>query len=505
MVVCLATQHRASQFIPLALLYLKAALVERGGCRPEDVAIAEFDRDATVDTIVEAVLATAPDIVGLSCYVWNITNLLAAARAIKSRRPATRIVLGGPEVGPVAEDVLRRNPFIDVIVKSEGELPLLQIVTASEVRSAALQGCPSSAVLQGCPSSAALQGCPGICFRDGDAIVDTGEAPLLKDVNELPSPHLHRYGDLGKRVICLETQRGCVFRCSFCFYNKDFALRNRRFDLDRVKEEIAYWLEQDVLEIYLMDPVFNLNAARTKEICRFIAAHNRRRVRFHAEIWAEFVDEEMASLMRDAHFEFLEVGLQTTDTTALATVERRLKLQKFIDGMSWLKQYGLPHELQLIYGLPGETRASFARSLDFAMSLDPHELAVFPLMVLPGTELWRNAAALQLTFDPTPPYFVQSHLSMTAADFEYGRRLVDACGALSKSRTARLLARERGLTFSQLVDAWIECVGPNFSSADEHRGSNFESAAMKRFFSHICDTRAIPSAFYDKFAALEFA
>jgi hypothetical protein len=83
MVVCLGTVHRARQFMPLALLYLKAFLVERGGCRPDDVPLVEFDRDATVATIVDSVLATEPAIVGFSCYVWNITTLLAAAREIK--------------------------------------------------------------------------------------------------------------------------------------------------------------------------------------------------------------------------------------------------------------------------------------------------------------------------------------------------------------------------------------------------------------------------------------
>src|SRR5262249_11169488 len=144
--------------------------------------------------------------------------------------------------------------------------------------------------------------------------------------------------------------------------------------LDRVKEEIRFWLDQDIRELYLMDPIFNLNAARAKEICRFIAAHNSRPIPVHAEIWAEFIDDEMARLMREANFDFLEVGLQTTDETALTTVDRRLKMRQFIDGIRCLSKYNLAYELQLIYGLPGDTRASFRKSLNFAMSLDPYDL-----------------------------------------------------------------------------------------------------------------------------------
>lgn len=476
--VCLATQHCVREFIPLALLYLKASLVERGGCRPDDIDVVEFERDASSTAIASRILETNPGVVGFSCYVWNVTTLMAAAREVKERRPQTRIVLGGPEVGPVADAVLRRHPYLDVIVKSEGEIPLREMHAAWT-------------------AGGGLANVPGICYRHGEDIVDTGEAPLLTDIDDLPSPHLHRYGDVGKRVICVETQRGCVFRCNFCFYNKDFSVRNRRFGLERVKEELRYWLDQDVLEIYLMDPVFNLNPARTKEICRFIAEHNHRSTRLHAEIWAEFVDDEMARLMRDAHFTFLEVGLQTTDTTALATVERRLKLQKFVDGVGHLKRHGLPYELQLIYGLPGETRASFARSLDFAMALDPFDLEVFPLMVLPGTELWRNAAALNLTFDPDPPYYAQSHHSMTVRDFEYGRRIVAACAELQKSRTLRLLAKEQGLSFSKILDEWIDW--QEREAADAQDGE-----AVRRFISQLCTARTIPPTFYDRFSSLEF-
>ena len=476
--VSLVTQHCVSAFIPLALLYLKASLVERGRCPQDTVDVVEFDRDASSSTVVSRILETEPDVVGFSCYVWNVTTLMAAAREMKARRPQTRIVFGGPEVGPVADAVLRRHPSIDVIVKSEGEIPLVEMQQAWAARRD-------------------LSNVKGICYRRGEEIVDTGEAPLLKDIDELPSPHLHRYGDVGKRVICVETQRGCVFRCNFCFYNKDFSLRNRRFELDRVKQELRYWLDQDVLEIYLMDPVFNLNPARTKEICRFIAEHNHRRTRLHAEIWAEFVDDEMAQLMRDANFQFLEVGLQTTDTTALATVERRLKLQKFVDGVGHLKEHGLPFELQLIYGLPGETRASFARSLNFAISLDPSDLEVFPLMVLPGTELARNAAALKLTFDPEPPYYARSHRSMTTEDFDYGRRLIAACTHLQKSRTVRLLAKERGLSFSAILDEWIQW-------QDREGTDTTDREAITRFVSELCAARTIPAGFYDRFARLEW-
>jgi radical SAM superfamily enzyme YgiQ (UPF0313 family) len=478
--ICLATLHRNPQFIPLSLLYLKAYLVDRTGLAAADVQIVEGSHAADPDDLVEQVVRTRSVVLGLACYVWNIKKLLTACSRIKERSPQTTIVLGGPEVGPVARAVLEANPAVDVVVRSEGEIPFGEIV----------------ACLQ---AGAGIETVRGVWFRRGHDLVETEEAPILEDLDVLPSPHLRGILDDaggGGRVICIETQRGCVFRCNFCFYNKDLSIRNRRFHLDRVKQEILYWLERDVVEIYLMDPIFNLNASRAKEICRFIIEHNRRRVPFHAEVWAEFIDQELAELMRQANFEFLEVGLQSTDEVALATVERRLKQQKFVEGVEHLNRLGMEYQLQLIYGLPGDTSAAFRKSLNFAASMNPPDLAVFLLMVLPGTELWRKANGLKLDFEPEPPYFVRSHYSMNAADIQYGRRLADGTDRLGRSKALRVLCREPGMTFADLMDDWVRW-------APEHSDTEQDGETLRRFIAHVCDQRQIPPDFYLKFASLE--
>jgi len=238
-----------------------------------------------------------------------------------------------------------------------------------------------------------------------------------------------------------------------------------------------------------MDPVFNLYADRAKEICRFVAEHNTRRFRFHTEAWAEFIDEEMARLMKEAHFTFVEVGLQTTDVTALATVERRLKLEKFLHGIACLKKYRIRFELQLIHGLPGETQDSFRKSLDFAVSLDPPELAVYPLMVLPGTELWRKADGIGLDFEPTPPYYVRSHYTMSRDDIAYGWKIVEALKTFGDAKTMRFLGREKGVRFSDVVDSWIA----------------WQMGDVPAFLSRFWRGRDMPDAFYQQFAAREFS
>src|SRR6187200_2623441 len=99
--IVLATQHAQRPFIPLALLYLKASVAARGRCAADEIAIVEFEANASAEAIADALGEARPDLIGLSCYVWNIKTTMAAARMLRQHFPAVRIVLGGPEVGPV--------------------------------------------------------------------------------------------------------------------------------------------------------------------------------------------------------------------------------------------------------------------------------------------------------------------------------------------------------------------------------------------------------------------
>ena len=464
--------------MPLALLYLKAHLVRFGGVDASSVTIEEFTKDADAEAIARAVVAGKPDVVGMSCYIWNCVTLLDAAQRIRAALPDVKIVLGGPEVGPVAEAVLARNRCVDAIVRSEGEEPFRDLVVCIR-------------------DHGEIAEVAGITYRCGDRIVSNPDAPIQRDLNYVTSPHLLGYVDHRNRIVCLETQRGCVFTCNFCFYNKDYSIRNRRFDLPRVKEEILFWLDQDIHEIYLMDPVFNLNAARSKEILRFIIEHNHRRVQFHTEVWAEFIDDEMAELFAQANFLFLEVGLQSSDHAVLEAAERRHRPEAFLEGIGFLKKHKLTFELQLIAGLPGDTRESFIESLNFAATLNPPTLAVFGLMILPGTELWRKADELDVKYDANPPYLVRSHKTMNESDLVWVHEMAHAARTLWRFYVLRLLSRaNKQCTYSGMVEEWNAWNpgSPDFAQVKER---------LLEFIQHYCDRHDVDPQFFLTAASVE--
>lgn len=481
--VCLVTRHANPTFTPLALLYLKAALVDHADIAADDITILEFNPEDSSTLIADGILKTSPDVLALSCYLWNVIDLMAAAADAKRSLPGLKVIAGGPEVGPIAVDVLRRYPAVDVVVKSEGEIPMIEMTRAWR-------------------AGHDIDDVAGIWRRDAAGVVhEHRDATILANLNELSSPHERNYTDPTGKRICVETQRGCVFRCSFCFYNKDLSIRNRRFDLDRVKSEIAYWLDRDIKELYLMDPVFNLNAARAKEICRFIAERNHRRIPIHSEVWAEFIDDEMAALMKAANFDFLEVGLQTTDETALQVVERRLKMAPFLNGIRALRDHGLPFELQLIAGLPSDTVESFCASVDFAAKLRPDYLAAFTLLVLPGTELWRQATHLGLEYADIPPYGIRSTPTISAGEMELVRRMGQLVYRLWVSKTIQALSREEGWSLSRLVRRWIEW--QDEPGAPAARKGAVTADQILAFIDDHCAGAGIPSEFYVAMGKLE--
>src|SRR5438094_4188459 len=128
MKVCLVAIHRNPDFIPLAPLYLKALLVERAGLSASDVNIVEFPHTARASDVAARIIELTPDLVGLSCYVWNIVAFKAVAPLVRAALPRVTIVMGGPEVGPLAVATLEANPTVDIVVKSEGEIPFAEIV-----------------------------------------------------------------------------------------------------------------------------------------------------------------------------------------------------------------------------------------------------------------------------------------------------------------------------------------------------------------------------------------
>lgn len=356
-----------------------------------------IDLDYTTDPwwIAYRAIALEPDVVAFSVTCWNATGVYAAARIIHEALPDTLIVLGGPEVGPIARETLATQPAIDAVVRGEGE------VTFAELLLARTKGRP-------------LWRVEGVTARRDDAIVSADDRPLVGNLDSLPSPYLAGIMDVVEGATYLETYRGCPHNCGYCFEGKGYG-RLRHFSRERVAAEIEYVAGTRGLRSFsFIDPVFNLTGERLTWLAELLAPHAARGVRLHTvEIDIERVDAQAAALMRRAGVRSVETGPQSVGARALDICKRGFDRDRFLAGISACKGAGIAVECDFIIGLPGDTVDDVVGGLEFAMICAPEKIQISTLNVLPGTDFWLRAGELGLAFNPDPPHEIVSTNEMS--------------------------------------------------------------------------------------------
>ena len=471
-------------YIPLALLYLKASLLNDRYLKEKvEVEIKEFNLFDTSDAcyehndILHEILKYDPQIIGFSCYVWNIKEILALSVKIKKIRKDTKIVLGGPQVSPIAKIILGENSQIDIIVKGEGENTFLELVRSL------------------LDPNRNINKISGTVIRYRGMIVENDNREMIPKLDSIPSPHTSDLIHLENRTACLETQRGCIFKCHFCYYNKDFD-KIRFFSMERVKKDLSFLLGQKPASIQLMDPVFNLNVNRAKEICRFIIQNNRNNISFRMEIKAEFVDEELAELFHKANVELLTIGLQSSNNKVLHSVGRRLSAKKFIGGLDLLNKYDLETEVQLVLGLPGDTLYSFKKSLEFALNLKPKKLDIFNLQVLPGTEIWRRAKELGIIYNPAPPYYFLQTKTLLFEEMIKLRKIINSLHLFKTKITIKHLCKETRIKLLDMIELWVDWFKDDMILLKCQNNDAIKDE-FRKFIKYLCLTHNVDFGFYD--------
>lgn len=430
--------------LQLALYYLKSYLLKhaRPLLRSADVPVRVFSDTHTAAHIAGSILREKPELVGFSCYLWNITLTLEVCRLLKRARPGMRIVLGGPEVSPRAEALLRDELAVDIIVRGEGEVTFCRLVEALR-------------------SGAPLRSCAGVSFRENGRTVSAADRPNITDLSVIPSPYLTGLIDLKDKTVVdvpLETTRGCSFRCRYCYYHKNFP-KLRFFPLKRVEAELKYILRHRPTEVYLMDATFNADHGRAMEILGLFKKYNRGSS-LHVELMAEMVDEPMARALAEANASQIEIGLQSADAAVLAAVRRPFNQERFRRGIALLNRYGVLYEIQLIDALPLQRYEHILSALDWLYALHPCRVDVFSLCVLPGTTLAGECRGYGIVYDQRAPYRVKRTAALSAAQLKRVRLLRYALDRLYDSEVFRptlyALKERLGIPFSSVFDAWVD-------------------------------------------------
>lgn len=359
---------RRSGNIPLAAACLKQAGRGAAGWEVEifPERLASHLGDAA---LIELLAGMRPEVLGFTVHAWSRDRALHLAAEVK-RACGARIVLGGPEITPDAAPFYAGRA--DFLVFGEGEAIFRRLLSEPDA------------------------------WEGGQ-----GSEPAAAIFRSAPSPYLAGLLDPGvENLMLLETQRGCPYRCGFCFYHKSrpgttFA------EPARVLAAASWAIDRGVGEIYVLDPSLNCRPD-LRDLLGAIARLNAgRRVSLFSEIRAEAVDDGLADLLAAAGFTWFEIGLQTTNPRALRRIGRPTRLEGFLRGVKRLKSRGITPCLDLIVGLPGDDLPGFRRSVDFVADHGlTDDVQVFPLAVLPGTEFRARSRELGLHYTPEPPYTV---------------------------------------------------------------------------------------------------
>jgi hypothetical protein len=229
----------------------------------------------------------------------------------------------------------------------------------------------------------------------------------LPDLNRLGSPYLSGILDAAdEQMLLLETTRGCVFKCKFCYYPKSY---DKQYYLapENILANLHHADERGAREVFLLDPTLN-QRRDFADLLRLLARGNPgRRFSYFGELRGEGITEETARLLREANFTEVEVGLQSVDAEAQKQMERKNNLRAFERGVRAMLREGIRVKVDLIVGLPGDTVASVRRGMRYLHDGGLYsDVQVFNLSILPGTAFRHEAAQLGLTFQPRPPYYL---------------------------------------------------------------------------------------------------
>jgi len=405
----------SSQYIhmPLAPFCLKKAVDE--GCPDVTTTICDLNINDTQEDLLARITETAPDVLGVSLYIWNRLCAAQLIRRVKALKPEMIVIVGGPEATFSVEETFRELP-IDYLLRGAGEESL-------------------PALLQAIMNDGDASRVPGCCFRRADGLHTAPPAPTPAPRSDLYDEGWH--AALGGRMAYVETSRGCPFACAFCLSGNKEAPDARQVQFMPVDEALALLISignSGCDTVKLIDRTFNCHKARTMALLRGLIDAKKRGdigdVCYHFEVAADLFDDEALALLATAPAGLfqMEAGLQSFHGATLDACDRHTDMDKLVNRIQRILQPGNIHlHIDLIAGLPEENFITFGRSFDQAFALHPHQLQLGFLKFIHGSKLRMEKWGAR--FAPDPPYEVLSTPWISYAEL---RRLHDAAEAVER-------------------------------------------------------------------------
>ncbi|GIM46672.1 B12-binding domain-containing radical SAM protein [Collibacillus ludicampi] len=443
MKIVLATLNAKYIHSSLALRYLRAY------ARRDfpDIDLCEYTIKDVAINVVADIYKRNPDVVGFSCYIWNIEETIPIIQMLRKIKPDVKIVLGGPEVSYDVKYWMERIPEVDVIVCNEGEKTFHHVLTEFQAEQR-------------------LELVPGIAFRHPEKGIVQNLPREKMNLEEIPSP----YDDddlptLVDRIVYFECSRGCPFSCSYCLSSIETGVRY--FPLERTLSELKRLIDAGVKTIKFVDRTFNIHRRYALNVFDFLIKNHKNTV-FQFEITADILKPDVVQFLAEnappGIFRF-EIGVQSTNDLTNAIVQRKQNWEKLTHTVLSIKETGkITQHLDLIAGLPEEDYNSFRKTFNDVFGLEPEELQLGFLKMLRGTGVRLNADKYHYVYMDTAPYEILSNNVLSFDDVIRIKRVEDVLekywNAHRADRTVKYLIDEEFPSafdfFQEFGDYWEE-------------------------------------------------
>lgn len=362
----------------LAVRYLKSFTNDL----PYEGKIREFTINDREERILEEIIKEDPDVVAFSTYIWNVELIERLANLIKKVNSNIEILYGGPEVSFDSVQFLRNN-IGEYVIEGEGEKTYRDFVLYKL-------------------GELDIDKVRGLHYKNSGDVYSNEKRPLMS-MDEIVFPY-EEDEDLSNKIVYYEASRGCPFNCKYCLSSTSHGVRF--LDIERVLEELNYFIKKKVKLVKFVDRTFNCNHKFSMAIWNFLINANTE-TSFHFEISADILKDEEIKLLSKApegRFQF-EVGVQTTNDDVLRNINRFVNFsdikEKVLELMS-IKN--IKQHLDLIAGLPGEDYNSFVKSFNDVYSIHPEEIQLGFLKLLKGSSMREEAKMYGMEYSPYPPY-----------------------------------------------------------------------------------------------------
>jgi radical SAM superfamily enzyme YgiQ (UPF0313 family) len=364
-------------YYPIWLAYATGVLEQDGfPVKLVDAPAAGYD----LQTVLELVDDLEPKVVVIDSSTPSIYNDLEIAEAIKNRYLQAFILLVGPHVTALAEEILRLNSAVDAVARGEYDYTVRDVARLLD-------------------DGGDLNTVDGLSYRNGEGIIiHNSDRQLIQDLDSLPfvsevyKRHLriedYFYSITRYPQVTLVTGRGCPYKCTFCLWPQTITGHQyRRRSVTNVVDEFEFISRElpQVKEIFIEDDTLTADQERCIALAKALIHQGRR------QLFTANVDYETLSWLKKAGLRLLCVGFESGDQAVLNVMKKGIKVERFYRFQKDAHRAGVLIHGCFMAGSLGETRESLAKTLKLAKQLNPDTAQFYPLMVYPGTEAYEQA------------------------------------------------------------------------------------------------------------------